>query len=234
MDATATVEEGVESLADPEGRKDGETKRRPMHKARRSLMIKDTEQRPGNGNASGKITFRRREGIRRRGRLEEEKGQEDKDLGENAGVVMESVDTESIETGDEDEEGREAVPYREGQMDPKFIVNVLGRVMLLHNVIDVGDGGANQEGEDEGEDVAAMTPEIDVDGIQQDEERQAPVDGINDNLFAIVEELVDNGAEEQEMNNRPDAEGPSGGGEVGFFTVAIIVRWACDAVCVAA
>jgi len=134
-------------------------------------VVKYTKQRPGNRDASGKITFRRGEGICYRSRFKEKEGEEHKDFGEDASMMMEGIDTEGIECGDENQEGRESVPKRERKMDPKFIMDVLGRVMLLHNVIDVRNGGADEESEEEGDYISTVTPDVDVAGIEEDEER---------------------------------------------------------------
>jgi len=157
-------------------------------------MVKDTEERPSNGNAASEITLGGGESICRRSRLEEKEGEEYKDLGEDAGMMMKSIDSKGLEPGDEDEEGRKTVPHREGQVNPKFIVDVFWSMMLLHNVVDMRDGRTDKEGKDESDDVAAMTPEVDVDSIEKNEERQAPVDGVDDDFLAVVKELIDDSA----------------------------------------
>lgn len=43
-------------------------------------------------------------------------------------------------------------------------------------------------------------PEIDVDGVEDCEEREAPRDAIDDNLFTSIEELVDDSAEQQQVD----------------------------------
>ena len=53
-------------------------------------------------------------------------------------------------------------------------------------------------------------PEVDVDGVEEREEREAPGDTVNDDSLAVVEELVDDGSEKQEVNERP-GEAWSGG-----------------------
>jgi len=106
-------------------------------------MIEDAEERPGDGNAAGKITFGRGEGVGGRSGLQEEQGQEDEDLGENAGRVVQCIDAEGIKCSDEDEEGGETVPEGEGKMDPEFVIDILGGMMLLDDVVDVRDSGAD-------------------------------------------------------------------------------------------
>lgn len=47
------------------------------------------------------------------------------------------------------------------------------------------------------------SPEIDVDCVENAEEREPPGDAVNDDSLASGEELIDNGPKEQEMNDRP-------------------------------
>jgi len=228
-----TGEESVDGLGDPEGGQDGEGEGGPVHESRRALMVVDTKERPSDGDASGEITLGGGEGVCGRGGLEEEEGEEHEDLGEDAGVVVEGVDAERVEACDEDQEGGESVPDREGEVDPELIVDVLGGVMFLDDVVDVGDGGADEEGEDEGDDVSSVAPDVDVAGVEEDEQGEAPVDGIDDDLLAAVEELVDHGSEEEQVDQGPDTKGPRGWGEVGLLAVPIVVGRAGDAVRVA-
>jgi len=46
-------------------------------------------------------------------------------------------------------------------------------------------------------------PEVDVDGIENAEKRKPPRNAIDDGLFACWEELVDDGAEEENVDERP-------------------------------
>lgn len=49
----------------------------------------------------------------------------------------------------------------------------------------------------------SVTPDVDPEGVEEDEEGEAPVDGVNDDLFAAFEELVDDRSEEEEMDQGP-------------------------------
>jgi len=191
----AASPEAVNALDDPEGGQNGEYKSGPVDKGRAALMVKDGEERPSDGNASSEVTFGRGEGVGSGGGLEEEEGEEDENLGENAGVVTMGVHTKGLERGDKDEERREAMPERERQMDPEFIVYVLGGVMLLDDVVDVGRSRANEKRQEERDDVMTTAPDVNVDGVQDDEEREAPADAVDDGLLAGREELIDDGAE---------------------------------------
>jgi len=168
---TAALEEAPDGLADPEGGKDGEAESGPMDKGRGALVIEDTEEGPGDSDGTGEITFGGGEGVGGGGGLEEEQGEEDEDLGEDAGVVVERVDTERVEAGKEDQVGRPAVPEREGEVNEQFVRHVLSGMMLLDDEIDVRDGRADEEREDESDDVVAVSPDVDVEGVEEDEER---------------------------------------------------------------
>ncbi len=83
-------------------------------------------------------------------------------------MVVQAVDAERVERGDDDEDGRPAVVEREGEVDKELVAPRLGDVVLLHNVVNVlwgsiylaafwgrvewtyGHCGADEEGEHEG------------------------------------------------------------------------------------
>jgi len=223
-------EETEEGLANPEDGKDGEGESGPVNKGRRALVVEDSEEGPGNGNAAGKVALRGREGVGRGSRLEREEGKEDKDFGEDAGGVVLSIDAERLKGSQEDEVGREAVPEREREMDPQFVVDILREMVLLDNVEDVRDGGGDKEGKEESDDVVAASPDVDIDDVEDDEEGEAPVDAVDDDLLAVVEELVDNRAEEQEVDHRPQSKDPTGGREVRLLARSIGTGGSSDSV----
>ena len=47
-------------------------------------------------------------------------------------------------------------------------------------------------------------PDVDVDHVQDGEEREPPANAVNDDLLAALKELVDDSSEEKEMDERPD------------------------------
>lgn len=53
------------------------------------------------------------------------------------------------------------------------------------------------------DDIVLPAPDVDVDGVEDAKEREAPGDGVNDHALAGREELVDDCAEKQQMNERP-------------------------------
>ena len=46
-------------------------------------------------------------------------------------------------------------------------------------------------------------PNMHIDGVQNTQQRETPGNAINDDLFTGGEELIDDSAQEQEMNQRP-------------------------------
>ena len=50
--------------------------------------------------------------------------------------------------------------------------------------------------------VVVVGPEVDADGVE-DAEGEAPADAVNDDLLAALQERVDDGAEEQEVDEGP-------------------------------
>jgi hypothetical protein len=80
--------------------------------------------------------------------------------------------------------------------------------------------GANEEGKDKGykailstvrgktkkvvtNDIMLSSPEVDVDGIEDGKERKPPRDAIDNCLFAIGEELVNDSTEKKNVDERP-------------------------------
>jgi len=114
--------------------------------------------------------------------------------------VVVGVDPESLECCEDDKDGGPAVVEGEGEVDKELIIVVFGRVMFFDNVIDMGYSGADEKGEDESDDVMLTSPEIDVDGVEDSKEGEAPGDGIDDDMFSGREELVDDCPQEEEMD----------------------------------
>ena len=71
---------------------------------------------------------------------------------------------------------------------------------------------------------------MDIDGIEDSEEREAPGNTVNDDTLALREELIDNCAEEEQMNERPDGESPRCRSEVGLLAAAVRPLGTSDAV----
>jgi hypothetical protein len=109
------------------------------------------------------------------------------------------------------------VVEREGEVDEELVTGGARLVMLLDDVVDVGDQAAHEERKHESDDIVSTGPNIDVDGIEEAEGGEAPADTVDDDSLAVGGKLVDDGAEKEEVDERPDREGPRGGGDVGLL-----------------
>ena len=83
----------------------------------RTLMVPDTPQGPSDGQASGEVTLGAGERVCGASPLEEEEGDEDEELGPEFSRVGGSVDTESLEGGQPDEDNGPPVVKRERKVD---------------------------------------------------------------------------------------------------------------------
>ena len=93
--------------------------------------------------------------------------------------------------------------------------------MLVDRVVDVAHRGAHNEGKDKGNKIVTMRPHTNVDGVEHRKKWEAPADAIDDEFLAGVGKLVENETEKEEVNERPDEEGPGGWSEVGLFSRAV-------------
>jgi len=96
---SAAAKQTKGALDDPDEGEDGKDKRGPVNKARSGLVSKDSPQGPGDGDGSWEVTFRGGESVGGRSALEEEKGEEDKDLGPDTCAVMNGVYAKGIKGG---------------------------------------------------------------------------------------------------------------------------------------
>lgn len=74
------------------------------------------------------------------------------------------------------------------------------------------------------------SPQVHVDGVEHSKERESPRYSIYNHALAVGEELVDYGAEEEYMDERPNEERPGGGGDVGLLAVIIDALGSGDSV----
>jgi len=109
-------------------------------------------------------------------------------------------------------------------MDEELVSPVLGRVVLLDYVVDVSDCGADEERQDEGYDVMMASPKIDVDGIENSQKGETPRNTIDNDMFSLGEELVDDGPKQENMNQRPDEKSPRSRSKIGFLSTVIYAR----------
>lgn len=79
------------------------------------------------------------------------------------------------------------MPHGEGQMHEQLIAGGLGGMILLDDIVNVADGGGDQEGKDERDDVMLLGPEENEDCVEDGEEREPPGDSVNTTAFAWAE-----------------------------------------------
>jgi len=173
-DSSTTEHEAISTLEDPDEGEDGEDQGRPVDKARVSLVGKDGPERPGDGDGGGEIALGGGESIGGCCSLQEEEGEEDENFGPDACTMGETVDTEGIESGNDDEDGGPTVVKREGKVDEELVGIRLGCVVFLDNVVDVRNSRANKEGKDKGNNVVVRSPQVDVDGVEDTKKGEAP------------------------------------------------------------
>jgi hypothetical protein len=219
--APGANEKPIDTLHYPNEGEDSKHESRPVDERGGTLLSKDGEERVCNGNGSRKVTLGGREGVSSSGRLEEEQGEEDQDFGPDSGLVGESVHAESLKGSEEDQNCGPSVVEREGKMNKEFVSEGFGRMMFLDNIVNVSDSAGDEQGENERRDVALMRPEVDVDGIQDSEQRESPRDTVDDDALAMGEELIDDGAEEENVNDGPGQEGPWSRGEICFLSTPV-------------
>jgi len=106
-------------------------------------------------------------------------------------------------------------------MDEELVSPILGRVVLLDDVIDVSDCGADEERQDEGYGVMMASPKIDIDGIENSQKGETPRNAIDNDTFSLGGKLVDDGSEQEKVNQRPDEKSPRSRSKIGFFSTVI-------------
>jgi len=185
------------------------------------LVGKDGKEGPGDGNAGGEVAFGGRKGIGGGSGLEEEEGEEDEDLCPETGLVVGGVDAESFKSRDDDENSGPAMVEGEWEMDEELVCEALRGVVFFHNIVDVGYGGADEEGKDESENEMMASPQVYVNSIEDTEQGETPGNVVNDDSLSKREELEDDGAQEQEVNEGPKEECPRSRGDVCLFAAVV-------------
>lgn len=71
------------------------------------------------------------------------------------------------------------------------------------------------------------SPEVDVDSVEQSQEGETPLYGIDNDFFTPGGELEEHCSQEKEMDEGPDVERIVGRGYVGRFAGVIDVIWSC-------
>lgn len=205
---------GNESLTNPHEGKDGESEGRPMNECAALLLGKYRPEIPSNSDASGQITLGSREGVGGGCGLEEEEGKEDKDLGPDASVVGNGVNTERGECGEDDKDGCPAMVEGERKVDEDLVCRAGRLVILFDNVVDVGNRRGHEQGEDKCDDVVVRSPQVDIHCVENGQQGEAPRDALNDGAVTVLRELVQDSTEEEEMNDRPDQKRPWRGSKI--------------------
>lgn len=155
--------------------------------------LTDGEQSPGDDSGTGGVTLLGRKGVPCRGRLEEDEGEEDKDLGEDARRLGLGIRAAGLEQRDDDENDGPwalvilcggqltAVEEREGKVDEELGRKRFPAVVLgVDDVVDLADGSGNEQAHEEGADEVAVSPEPDVDRVEDAQESKAVRDAVND------------------------------------------------------
>lgn len=137
-----TLEQAISALNDPNKGQDGEAQRNPMDEGF-MLLGEYGEETPGDGDATGKVTFGAGESVGGGSAFEEEQGEEDENFGPDTGRVSCGVNTKGGEGREDDEEGCPSVVEGEGKVNEEFFPDRLSGVILLDDVIDVSYGGAD-------------------------------------------------------------------------------------------
>jgi len=219
-DASSVVQAPA-SLDHPEQGEHGKAESSPVDELARGLLGKDGEQAPGDGDGGGEVALGGGEGVSGGGAFEEEETDEDEDFGPDSSEVVAGIYAKGGESGEDDEDGGPPVPEGEGEVDEDFIGRAGRDVVLLDEVVDVGDSRRNEEREDKGNCVVLAGPQVDIDGIKDDQQGETPGNGINDDGLSGIRELVDNGAEKKKVDQGPDKECPWRGGDVSLFSVVV-------------
>lgn len=201
-----------------------------MDESGSSLMDINSPHRPGNSDGGRKIAFRAAESISGCRALKEEEGQEDEYFGPDTSSMLMGVHTKGFECGEDNKDGGPTVIKREGEMYKQLVSDVLRRMMLLDDVIDVGHCGADKECHDECYGVVMAGPEIDVHGIENSQKGETPRNTINNHTLSRREELVDNCSKKENVNQRPDEKSPRGWSNIGLLSTEIYAGRSSDGI----
>lgn len=163
-------------------------------------MLEESEQVPGDRHGSREVTLGGGECVGGGSTLEEEECEEDENFAPDARCVGSCVYAKGLEGGEDDEDGSPSVVERERKVNEDFIQSALGKIVFLDDVVDVGDGGTDKEGKNEGNNVMVGCPQVDVNGVEDTEKRETPRNAVDDDLFTGGGELVDDRSEQQQMD----------------------------------
>jgi len=189
-------------------------------------VVENREEGPRNGDGARDVAL----GVGKRvcggGGFEEEETEEHKHLCPYTRGLDERVHAECLKSGENNQDGRESMVQREREVDPEFVIDVLTSMVLFDNVVDVAHGAAHEKSENERNNVVLVGPNVDVNASEDREERETPADPVNNGAFAVREELVDNVAEEEQVDQRPNTECPRGRSKVRLLACVVNIVWA--------
>lgn len=107
-----------------------ESECRPVNELAARLVLEDGQQTQADNQCSGNIALRV-PNVTCSSRLQEEQAEEDDDLGNDASLVRDCVDTEGLEASYEEEDDDESMVKAEGEVDEDSISEVACSVVNL-------------------------------------------------------------------------------------------------------
>ena len=164
---------------------EGQALTRPVDERVGSLVLEDGPEDPGDDGGSSNVSLVGLERVSDSGRLEEEKREEHKDLGSDAGVVVD-LSAERLESGQDDEDERPGVVEGERKVNKQLVEQVSSSVVPLDLDVDGGHGRGDEDGRDKGEDVHRPDAEERVRRREQTEEGEPPLDLVDDQSLALL------------------------------------------------
>ncbi|KAG8994342.1 hypothetical protein FRB94_012919 [Tulasnella sp. JGI-2019a] len=69
--------------------------------------------------------------------------------------------------------------------------------------IHVRHSSTAEDGEDEESKIFLMDPEVKADRVEEQDEREPPAELIDNNLLSAIRPLIEDGADEQRLDDRP-------------------------------
>jgi len=85
-------------------------------------------------------------------------------------------------------------------MDEEFIQVTRRRMEFLDDVVDVRNGRTDKKGKNECNYILAGSPKSHVDGIENSQKCETPMDSINNDLLSFRGELIDDGTQKEEVD----------------------------------
>lgn len=115
----------------------------PVDKLARSLVLEDGQETQADDERACDVALRVPH-VTGGGGFEEEEREKDDNLGDDASLVGQRVDTERLETGDEKEHDNKAVVEAKGKVNKHSVGQVVGGVVHFERSIAVRDGTCDE------------------------------------------------------------------------------------------